>query len=162
MQLGIHVVRRAALPELAGRGVIVPEPWLGILDLARTIEGLGPEPASDQALGVVGLDALLAAVGRGDGAEDQIAAVLQALRGHLREARRYFEWRHIPLCFLVDGRLLATVVDDRGPELEVGDRRHSLTALFGQGLRPMLETQSDKQSGKQSGKIDWWWTPQPG
>ena len=96
MRLGVHVIRRHALKQLAAREVHVPEPWIGIVDYLRMLEGHSAEPPSQQALGVVGLDTLLEAVG-GD-ADD----VLRLIRGRTYEALRYFERSGISLCILVE------------------------------------------------------------
>jgi hypothetical protein len=149
MQIGIHLVHRPALDELRARGVNVPEPWIGVLDLMRLIEGLGPEPESDRPLGVVGVDALLTASG------PDSEAVMRLVRRGLHEARRYFEWRRIALCLLVQSRLHAAA--DGSPELDTPEGVRSLTPLVGQGMRPMANTMTSSAR-----EADWWWAPQLG
>lgn len=163
MQLGIHVVRRAALGTLIERGALpaIPEPWLGVLDLVRALEGHAPEPRAHTPLGVVGLDALLRATGSGDRDD-----AMRMVRRGLHEARSYFEWRQIPLCFLMAGRVRAAG-DGVSLELELDQGWCSLTALLGRSVRPMG---TDAATGSKVGKLggqrgrgaDWWWAPQLG
>jgi hypothetical protein len=144
MQLGIHVVERSRLPVLAAAGVDVPEPWTGVLDVLRAVSGHLPEPTEGRALGLVGLDALLAAV-PGDG-----ATVLRAVRGGLVEARRYFSWKQIPVVLLVEGKI-DDPADGTGLGLTHGGRRWSLAPLLGVRLTPARPDAAG-----------WWWTSQIG
>jgi hypothetical protein len=140
MQLGIHLIERGALAALATKGVEVPEPWIGVIDLARTIEGLLPEPVSRRPLGVVGLDRLLEAAG------DEAPAVMSLLRRSFHDGRSYFEWSRIPLVVLVAGRLGPH--HDGGPELTLGAKRWPLAPIVGKRLEPV------------AGDDRWWWAPQ--
>lgn len=149
MRLGAHVMRLGALAELTARGALpaLPEPFLGVVDFMRALEGLGPEPAEATPLGIVGLDALLAAAALAG--PDQAERALRGLRGALHEARGYFEWRRIPLVLLVRGALEAR--SDGGATLALASGPGiSLDPLLGRGIKPM------------SGSRDWWWAPQLG
>ena len=144
MQLGVHVVQRERLSALAAAGVEVPEPWMGLLDALRMVEGHLGEPPEGQPLGLVGLEALLGAV-PGEG-----TALLQALRTGLVEARRYFAWKRIPLVFLVPGTV-DDPQDGTGLTLEHQGRRWPLAPLLGTHLvAARLATPG------------WWWAPQLG
>lgn len=104
-----------------------------------TIEGLAPEPSAGGALGAIGVEALIAACG------PETAAVMRLVRRGLHDTRRYFEWRRIPLCFLVEGRLRPV---DGALVLDLGDAVCALDALFGKSLRPM--------SDAGPAGADWW------
>lgn len=144
MQEGVHVVRLEALAGLGQRGVELPSPWLGVLDLLRAIEGLHPEPTAGHALGVVGLERLLeAARGDRDG-------VVQRVRLGLHQGKRYFAWKRIPLVFLVRCGLEAES-DGRGPFLVLGTERVDLAPLLGGGLAPVPGSDGA-----------WWWGAQLG
>jgi hypothetical protein len=143
MQPGVHVVEAARLPSLASQGVEAPEPWQGVLDVLRMVEGHLPEPPPDQPLVVLGLDALLDAV------PDSSTPMLQAIRTGLVEAGRYFAWKRIPLVFALRGRL--DDPGDGGLVLWHGTRSWRLAPLFGtrmQIARPGVE--------------GWWWAHQLG
>lgn len=142
MQPGIHVVERAVLPGLEARGLEAPQPWVGVLDLIRAIEGLRPEPAAGRPLVVVGLDALVEAAG------DEAAAVLSQVRRGLHEGRAYFEWAKIPLVLVVEGALEPLAAQGSGLELVRGRRRWPLAPLLGVRV---------EQVGDHAG---WWWSPQ--
>jgi hypothetical protein len=142
MQRGVHLVERARLPSLAAHGVSVPEPWMGLLDVLRMVEGHYPEPPEAKPLGLVGLDALLRAT-PGDG-----AGVMLAIRGGLADARSYFAWKQIPLVILVDGQI-EDLGEGVGQRLVGGERRWSLTPLLGSGLTP-----------GRPGVLGWWWASQ--
>lgn len=144
MKSGVHVVERTRLPELRPRGLDVPDPWLGIIDLLRTIEGHLPEPAEKHALGILGLDALLAA-GR-----QQEASLTPSLRTLLYAGKHYFEWKEIPLVFLVDARI-GGEHDAGEAHLAIGEAQISLAPIFGRGLQPMHEDVAG-----------WWWAAQLG
>jgi hypothetical protein len=164
MQPGLHIVERARLASLAAAGVDVPEPYMGVLDVLRMVEGHLPEPPAGQALGVVGLDALLRAVAGsavispGDlGAQlgGDPSRLLQGLRTGFVEARRYFAWKAIPLVFLVDGTI-DDPADDTGLHLNGAASsgpapRWPLAPLLGTRLTPA-----------RAGLSGWWWAPQIG
>ena len=135
VQQGIHLIERRALG-----GLKVPEPFLGVLDVVRTIEGRLPEPASDQPLGVIGLDRLLEVTG------DEAPAVMSHLRRSFHEGRSYFEWSRIPLVLLVEGELGPHHLG--GPELHRGSAHWPLAPLVGKRLEPV------------DGNERWWWSPQ--
>ena len=144
LQTGLHLVLRAALPTLAERGLRVPEPWIGVVDLARMVEGRLSEPPSGQPLGIVGLDALVQASG------DGLHGTLAVIRRGVHDGKRYFDWKQIPLVFLVEGTL---EVDPEagGPVLRHGRERFPLYALFGRSIAPLSADDAT-----------WWWTPQLG
>ena len=144
MQPGIHVVERARVPALAASGLSVPDPWMGVLDALRMVEGHLPEPPAAQPLGLVGLDALLAAV-PGPG-----TTVLQAVRAGLVEARRYFAWKQIPVVLLLDGRL-DDPGDGDGLRFWQGERCWALAPLLGTRFVPA-----------KPGTNGWWSAPQIG
>jgi hypothetical protein len=144
MQPGLHVVERARLAPLAALGVDVPEPFMGILDVLRMSEGHLPEPPAGRPLGVVGLDAMLAAT-PGDPTR-----LLQAMRAGLVEARRYFAWKAIPVVMLVDGEV-DNPADDTGLHLRLGARRCALAPLLGTRL-----------STARADARGWWWASQIG
>ncbi len=144
MRLGIHVVERARLSALAAAGVNVPEPWMGILDALRMVDGHLPEPPEGQALGLVGLGALLDAAGTGSG------AVQRSLRTGFAGARSYFTWKRIPLVLLVDGNV-DDARDGAGLALIHGGHCWPLAPLLGTRLTPAR----DNVQG-------WWWAPQIG
>lgn len=144
MDLGIHVVERARVAPLASAGLAVPTPWMGILDALRMIEGHLPEPPEGQALGVVGLEALVRA-GAGPA-----TALLQAVREGLAEARRYFSWKRIPLVLVVDGDI-EDPRDGSGLWLSDNGGRWALAPALGTRLEPV--------AGVARG---WWWSPQIG
>jgi hypothetical protein len=144
MMQGLHVVERARLPSLAAAGLDVPEPWMGLLDALRMVEGHNPEPPEKRVLGLVGLDALLRAV-PGEG-----TTVLQAVRNGLVEARRYFSWKEIPVVLLVEGRI-DDPADGSGLALLHGPRRWPLAPLLGTRLSPARPDTAG-----------WWWAPQIG
>jgi hypothetical protein len=144
MQAGLHVVERGRLASLAAAGVDVPEPFMGILDALRMVEGHLPEPPAGQPLGLVGLDALLRAV-PGDPTR-----MLQGMRAGLVEARRYFAWKAIPVVILVEGRI-DDLADDTGLYLCSAERRWPLAPLLGTRLTPARPDAGG-----------WWWAPQIG
>ncbi|MDY0003442.1 MAG: hypothetical protein RBU30_19240 [Polyangia bacterium] len=144
MKRGVHLVERFRLPALRLRGLEVPDPWLGILDLLRAIEGHLPEPVEKRAIGILGLDGLLAAGRR------QEETLMPSLRTLLYSGRHYFEWKEIPLVFLVDARI-GGEHDAGGAFLELGDAPIALAPIFGRGLQPM-----------QSDLAGWWWAAQLG
>ncbi len=144
MKLGVHLAERARLGHLGPSGLVVPEPWMGILDCLRMVEGHLPEPEPGRPLGLVGLDALLMAVG------DESTPLLKALRTGLVQARRYFDWKKIPVALLVDGTV-DDPADGTGLVLTRGERRWPLAPLLGTRLEPALS----KTNG-------WWWAPQIG
>lgn len=144
MKVGLHVAERSRLSHLGPNGLVVPEPWMGILDCLRMIEGHLPEPAPNQPLGIVGLDALL------NGMTGDSTTMLQAVRKGLVHARRYFNWKEIPVVVLLDGRVVDAEADT-GLALEHGTRQWSLAPLLGTRLRPVL-----------ANVHGWWWAPQIG
>ena len=144
MQNGVHIIQRTHLKRLAERGADVPRPWVSILDLARMVEGHINEPAPKQALGIVGLEALLFA---GDEDADNI---MRTLRRELHAGKHYFEWKKIPLVFLVDG-VLADHHEGNGIVLEYGKNEWELAPMLGKGLKAKF----DDETG-------WWWAPQVG
>lgn len=143
MKTGIHIIQRRMLPRLEPRGVEVPAPHLGVLDLARAIEGLLPEPPPQRPLGIIGLDALMRIE------SEEAGAILRRLRRSLHDGKGYFEWKQIPLVFLTRGELTGEH-EDAGPALALGDRAAPLAPLFGSRLRPVPDTHG------------WWWAAQPG
>ena len=144
MQAGVHVVERARLAPLAAAGALVPEPFMGVLDVLRMVEGHLPEPPGGQPLGVVGLDALLKA------AAGDPTRLLQGMRAGFVEARRYFAWKAIPVVMLVEGRI-DDPGDDTGLYLCSAERRWSLAPLLGTRLTPA-----------RAGSAGWWWASQIG
>jgi hypothetical protein len=143
VKTGIHIIQRSLLPRLEPKGVHVPTPYVGVLDLARTINGLLPEPTAYAPVGIVGVDALMRME------DGEVDAIGRRLRRVLHEGMSYFEWKQIPLVFLTRGALSGQD-SDRGPELDVGGRRVSLSPLFGSRLQYIPDSQG------------WWWAPQPG
>lgn len=144
IQQGIHVIERRRSNALAREGIDVPEPWMGILDVLRMVEGHLPEPAEKRPLGVYGLDALVAA------SPGDALGVLKALRLGFVEARRYFAWKEIPVALVVEG----TIEDPRdgsGLHLLVEGRRVPLAPFVGTRLQPARPNVSG-----------WWWAPQIG
>lgn len=144
MQLGMHVIERAALSKLATHGVEASEPGMGILDALRMVEGHLPEPPEGRPLVLVGLDALVRAV------PGEATAVLQAVRTGLVEARRYFAWKQIPLVLLLDGRV-EDLADGSGLHLWHGPRRWSLAPLLG-----------TRFAAARPDARGWWWATQIG
>lgn len=144
MKQGLHVIELARLPHLAASGANVPEPWMGMLDVLRMVEGHLPEPAEKQPLGIVGVEALLRA------APDDATPVLQGIRAGLIEARRYFAWKEIPLVILIDARI-DDPADGSGLYVVSGERRWPLGPLLG----TRLSTVANNRDG-------WWWAPQLG
>ncbi len=144
MRPGQHVIRRSSLTALQRYGVDVPEPRFGLIDVLRLVEGHLSEPPEGVPLGITGVTALLRAT-QGDA-----AAVLQAARTGLVEARRYFAWKRIPLVLLVEGDIDAPA-NGSGLVVIADGRRWSLTPLLGTRLEPAL-----------AGVDGWWWAPQIG
>ena len=144
MKSGIHLIERQRVLSYKTQGVDVPAPWLGIVDLLRTIEGHLPEPDPRRALGVIGLDRLFVA-----GAAN-LESVLASLRGLLYSGMQYFEWKEIPLVFLLDGQL-GGEFDTDGAQLVFRETRFGLNALFGRGMKPMT-----------ADTPGWWWGPKLG
>lgn len=144
MKQGYHIVESSRIASLASAGLTVPEPWFGLLDLLRMVEGHLPEPESARPLGVIGLDGLLQAVS-GD-----VTNVLQALRVGLVESRRYFAWKQIPVVLLVRGAL-EDRHDGSGLRLSHG--------AGGWPLAPMLGTHFEPIRPDLTG---WYWAPQIG
>lgn len=145
MQLGIHLLQQEALPELTERHVVVPEPWIGVVELLRMIEGLEDEPPHKRPLGVVGLEALLIAC------RNEEKDVLRLIRRGIHGAKRYFDWREIPICFVLRGRLKAEA-GQAIPDLSHAGHTWSLAPLVGHGLKPV----DSELAGA------WWWGPQLG
>ena len=142
--MGIHVIERRLLGTLSREGVEVPEPWMGVLDVLRMVEGHFPEPPERRPLGVHGLDALLAA------APGEAQGVLQALRLGFVDARRYFTWKEIPVVLLVDG-IIDDPRDGTGLHLVRDDRRIALAPFLGTRLEPARKVAAG-----------WWSAPQIG
>lgn len=132
------------MSSLAAAGVDVPEPWMGILDVLRMVEGHLPEPTEGRPLGVVGLEALLRAV-PGDG-----TTVLQAVRRGMSEARRYFTWKEIPVVLILEGHI-ENPPEGSGLQLTRSERHWSLAPLLGTGF-----------SSARPDTSGWWWAPQIG
>ena len=135
MQTGLHVMEQT---RWRGRD---PADGYGIIDFCRVVSGEEEKPTSDDPIVVTGLTDLLEA-SDGDPADR-----LQPIRRALHRGKPYFEWQELPVVFLVRGELL----DHQGetPVVERGDERWSLEPLFGQGLRPAEE-----------GETDGWYSPQ--
>lgn len=144
MKQGLHVIELSRLPNLASAGANVPEPWMGVLDVLRMVEGHLPEPDERRPLGIVGVDAILRA------APDDATSVLQGIRAGLLEARRYFAWREIPIVVLIDSQI-DDPADGSGLHVVSGQRRWPLGPLLGTRLTAVA-TKSD----------GWWWAPQLG
>lgn len=144
MQLGMHVIERARLAKLAAHGVDLAEPWMGILDVLRMVEGHLPEPPEGRPLVLTGLDALVRAV------PGEATAVLQAIRTGLVEARRYFTWKQMPVVLLLDSSV-DDPADGGGLILAHGPRRWPLAPLLGTRL-----------SAARPDVAGWWWAPQIG
>lgn len=143
MQLGLHLIVRKDLGRLAEQGAEVSAPYLGVVDLVRAVEGNLPEPPPSMPLGLVGLDALCLA--SGSGAHEALAVI----RRGVHDGKRYFDWKQIPLVFLVEGELDH---DPRGGAMLRSDgERFSLHPLLGRGIKPLHRDQ-----------LNWWWTPQLG
>ena len=144
MQMGVHIIERKQLDKLGKLGARVPAPWMGVLDLGRTVEGHLENPTPGQPLGVVGLETLLEA------ADEEAGAAMHLVRKNMHAAKHYFEWKKIPLVFLIEGKLSGRH-DEDGPTLEFRDKEWSLRQLLGRGLKPKF----DDHNG-------WWWSPQIG
>lgn len=143
LELGLHLVRGEALGEA---GLRVPEPWIGVLDLCRMVEGHLPEPPERTPLGVCGLSELCRAAG-----PEALHGALAVVRGAVHDGRSYFDWKKIPLVFVLRGASLEHDPEAGGVVLGVAGGRFSLVPLFGRGLSPARPGQSD-----------WWWSPQLG
>lgn len=144
MQNGVHIIRRSRLDQLAERGADVPGPWVGVLDLARMVEGHIDEPEPRRPLGIVGLEALLRA------SDEHADDIMRIIRRQLHAGKHYFEWKKIPLVFLVDGEL-AGRHDAKGVMLEYGHDVWDLGPMLGKGMKAKI----DDEPG-------WWWAPQVG
>jgi len=138
------MIRRSALERLRGKGVELPGPWVGLLDLGRMVEGLMEEPQPKQPLSVVGLDELL----RVDA--ERVDGLMRRVRQSIHDGKGYFAWKEIPLVLLVHGRLEGLPGDEEGLKLHVGGEQVPLTPLVGRGLKPVGDDDA------------WWWAPQPG
>jgi hypothetical protein len=144
LQSGLHVIERRRLNTIARDGVDLPEPWMGVLDVLRMIDGHLAEPPEHRPLGVHGLDALVAA------APGDAHGVLSALRLGFVEGRRYFAWKEIPVVLLVDGGI-DDPRDGTGLHLTVEGRRVSLAPFLGTRFQPPRPSANG-----------WWWSPQIG
>lgn len=144
MNTGLHVIDAHHVPALYRHGLALPEPWLGVLDLMRMIEGHAPEPELDQPLVVVGLDALVRAVAAAP------TRPLQVLREGLASARGYFMAKAIPLVFLSDAELVDPR-DGTGLRMVIAPREVALAPLFGTRIEPLNDTIAG-----------WWWSAQIG
>lgn len=141
MQPGLHLIQIDQLTRLATQGARSPQAYLGVLDLARMIEGLIDEPPPAQPLGVLGLEALLTT------ASDTAPDIMRPLRQCLLDGKYYLEWKEIPLVFLVHGTLNAPP-ENPGPTLSYNTQSWDLATLFGKNISPKLKDDSS-----------WWWSP---
>lgn len=134
MQTGVHVVE---YDRWTGRD---PADGYGVVDFCRTVAGTGDEPEGDRPIVVTGLVDLLEPGG-------DVADRLQPVRRALHRGKHYFEWRDLPVVFLVRGTLSGR--SNEAPALEIGEATWSLDSLFGTGLEPLEEDDTD-----------WWYAPQ--
>jgi hypothetical protein len=141
---GVHVIERARLRELEPLSESEAMPFVGVLDLARMVEGLVAEPEPGRPLGVVGLELALEAAGSGS---QELAA---ALRGIIMAGKSYFEWKRIALVFAIDAPLEGAL-ETSGPVVALPRGRMPLWPFFGKTLAPRIE-----------GESHWWWSPQLG
>lgn len=144
MKPGLHIVDTRLLASHREHGLDLPEPWIGVLDLLRMIEGHAPEPEPNRTLVVVGLEALVRAVAA------QPVRPLQVVREGLVSARGYFMSKAIPLVFLSEAEL-TDPRDGTGLRMVVDDREIALAPCFGTRLEPL---------GKDI--AGWWWSAQIG
>lgn len=145
MRPGLHVLATYRLPQLQRTGLSLPDPWWGVLDVLRMLEGHDlAEPPAHQALPVVGVDALVEAAGA---SRDTL---LRALRAELVDARHYLDHRRIPLVLLFD-HTLSDPRDGTGLQLTLDGAAVPLRPLLGTRLTPA----HDEVDG-------WWWAPQLG
>lgn len=144
MKPGLHIVDTRFMASHDEHGLELPEPWLGVLDLLRMIEGHAPEPVPHRVLVVVGLEALVRAVGA------QPVRPLQVVREGLVSARGYFMSKSIPLVFLSEAKL-TDPRDGTGVRMVTDGREIALAPCFGTRLEPL----NPEVAG-------WWWSAQIG
>lgn len=141
MKLGFHLIQLDRLTEYLNTGEYAPASRAGVLDLSRIIQGLLHEPPPAQPLHIFGLERLLSSSG------EQTPQLLNTLRTSIVEGKYYFEWKEIPLVFLVNGTLQAQ--DElAAPTLKYEEHRWDLSPLFGRYLSPKLKDDHT-----------WWWSP---
>lgn len=141
LQPGLHVIQH---DRLAQAGLELPQPWMGLLDALRMLEGHLPAPPPGQPLGVVGLDALLR------DAPAETGTLLRVLRDALVEGRSYFTWKQIPVVLVVQG-VLEDAQDGSGLHLKMDGRSWALAPLLG-----------TRMQAAQPGRHGWFWSPQIG
>ena len=142
MQVGVHVIERDRLSAI-GTEVAIEKPWMGVIDLVRMIDGRLGEPTPHAPLGVIGVDALLRA------ATERPDELLRRIRTTLHGGKEYFQWKQIPVVFLVRGSLDYSPND--GLSLRHEDEEWSLSPLLGKNF-----------TAAKPGTMGWWWTPQFG
>lgn len=135
MQTGLHIIERT---RWEGRA---PGEGRGVVDFCRMVGGFDEEPTEDDPVVVVGLESFLAA-GAGELA-DRVAP----LRRAIHRGKHYFEWKALPVVFLVRGSLVGH--EGKSPVLTWREEDWDLEPLFGGGLQP-----------SEQGEIDWWYSPQ--
>ena len=107
------------------------------------IDGRLGEPTPHAPLGVIGVDALLRA------ATERPDELLRRIRTTLHGGKEYFQWKQIPVVFLVRGSLDYSPND--GLSLRHEDEEWSLSPLLGKNF-----------TAAKPGTMGWWWTPQFG
>jgi hypothetical protein len=141
MQMAIHVIERDQLNDLRDVGAGVPaEPWPGPVDIGRVIEGHSSEPNAGEPLVVGALTQLLQA------GTSHAEELMRTIRRSLHDGRSYFEWKDIPVVFVVEGHL---ELHDGELRLEHENELWDLTPLFGRGMKQKLD-----------GEAGWYWSPQ--
>ena len=128
MREGLHVVQRDMIGALEPLGLELPRPWTGLIDGLRTLEGHLVEPPESRPLVLTGLTTLLRAGPR------DATSLLQMVRQGLVDGRQYFSWKRIPVVLVIDG-VLIDQEDERGLELEFGQRSWALAPLLGTRIK---------------------------
>ena len=126
-----------------GDAVAFDVPWIGVIDLVRMIDGRLAEPNANTPLGVTGIEVLLRAT------NERPDDLMRRIRTTLHGGKEYFQWKQIPVVFLVRGVLDYSPND--GLTLRWDDDEWSLHALLGKNFTAA----NPKATG-------WWWTPQFG
>lgn len=142
MSAAVYIVPRTELDALARTGVTVSD-HVGMLDFVRLVAGNGDPPTAEQPVAVHGLDTVLAATDPRD--RHRVSA---SLRRAILAGKAYFEWKQIPLVFVVDGRLDGTL-DGGGLTVHTPAGRVSVAEVLGRGYAPTKDHA-------------WWWGPQLG